>query len=110
MEGNPQLLVVQVSAPSSEAEGLARHLVEARLIACASLVPSVRSIYHWQGQVEAAEETLLILKTTEAAFPALEAELRRRHSYQVPEILGWTVTHASAPYADWVKTEVRLPA
>lgn len=110
MEGKAQVLLVQVSAPPSEAEGLARHLLETRLVACASLVPGVRSVYRWEGKVEQADETLLLLKTTEEAFPALEAEVRRRHSYQVPEVLSFRATHASAPYAEWVRTEVRLPA
>lgn len=110
MQGKAEVLVVQVSAPKEEAPVLARRLVESHLAACVSLVPGVRSFYRWNGAVEESEETLLLIKSTEAAFPALEAELRRHHSYQVPEILGWPAAHASPAYAEWVRTEVRLPS
>ena len=66
---------------------LGHTLVEERLAACATLIPAVRSIYRWQGKVETATETLLLLKTGVEQLPALEARLRALHSYQTPEFL-----------------------
>ncbi len=110
MEAKVEVLLVHVSAPPSEAPELARHLVESRLAACVSLVPGVRSVYRWQGAIEDAGETLLVIKTTVQAYPALEEAIRARHSYQVPEILGLRASEASLPYAAWVQEEVRLGA
>ena len=73
--------------PPTEATHLARTLVEERLAACATLIPAVQSIYHWEGAIESATETLLLLKTGPEQLPALEARLHQLHSYQTPEFL-----------------------
>jgi periplasmic divalent cation tolerance protein len=102
-----EALVVLCTAPTAEvAAGLARALVEARLAACGNVVPGLRSIYRWQGQVEDQPEALLILKTTRQRFPALRDELLRRHPYQVPEVLALPVEAASAAYLGWLAGSV----
>ena len=96
-------LVVLVTAPSPEvAAGLARALVEARLAACGSVVPGLRSIYRWEGKVQDEAEVLLILKTTRGRFEALRDEVLRRHPYQVPEVLALPVEAGSAAYLAWI--------
>ncbi len=95
------------AADADEANRLARSLVEEGLAACATLVPSVRSIYRWQGVVEEATEVLLILKTGAAQIPALEARLRALHSYQTPEFLVLPVESGSADYLAWLANGLR---
>ena len=84
---------------------LAAALVEQRLAACAQCWP-MRSTYRWQGAVESADEFMLMAKTTMAMLPEVEALVRSRHSYEVPEIIAAPVSWASADYARWVRESV----
>jgi periplasmic divalent cation tolerance protein len=76
--------------------------VEERLAACATWIPGAQSIYHWQGQVESATESILMLKTSPDQIAALEARLHQLHSYQTPEFLVLDVESASHPYLEWL--------
>lgn len=100
--------VVLTTAPDpGAAASLARALVEERLAACANVLPGVRSVYWWEGEIEDAEEVLVVLKTT---GDRLEAMLRRAavlHPYDVPELLALPVDAGHPPYLDWVRRETR---
>lgn len=95
-------IVLTTAADHEEAARLARILVEERLAACATLIPSVESIYRWQGDVESAREIMLLFKTTADYVPALEARLHELHSYQKPEFLVLRVESGSHAYLDWL--------
>lgn len=103
-----RLVLITVADPTGAAQ-LAHTLVGERLAACATLVPSVRSIYRWQGAIEDATETLLLLKTTAEHVPALQARLLALHSYETPEFLVLPVESGSAPYLDWLADSLRIP-
>ncbi|MER5882367.1 divalent-cation tolerance protein CutA [Streptomyces sp. NPDC001941] len=102
----PAVLTVLTTVDSAEsAEALARGAVEARLAACAQVSGPVTSVYHWQGAVETAREWQVLLKTTEAVYPALEAHLKAAHDYDTPEIIATPVVRGSAAYLEWVAAE-----
>jgi periplasmic divalent cation tolerance protein len=103
----PVRIVLTTVANPEEAARLARTLVEERLAACATLIPGAQSIYRWQGKVESATETLLLIKTGTAQLAALEARLHELHSYQTPEFLVLAVDAASQPYLDWLQESLR---
>jgi periplasmic divalent cation tolerance protein len=105
----PIRLVLTTTGSHEEATRLARTLVEERLAACATLIPSVQSIYQWQGRVESSTETLLLLKTGPEQLAALEARIHELHSYQTPEFLVLGVEAASDPYLDWLQSSLRQP-
>ena len=95
--------VVLCTCPDeASAAGIARAIVESRLAACANLVPGLTSIYRWQDRVETSGESLLIIKTTEAAYPSLEKRIRELHPYEVPEILALDVAAGLPAYLEWV--------
>lgn len=100
-----EFCVVYVTAPPSEARGLAHALLQRRLCACCNLLDAT-SIYRWDGKVEEAQEVLLIIKTTRAMLPALETAVVELHSYEVPEVVVLPVTAGHAPYLNWLKGEV----
>jgi len=85
---------------------LADIVVVARLAACVQILPEVESVYHWQGNIERAPEILLLAKTTQANFAALEVAVRSLHSYETPEIIALPITAASAPYLEWLTANV----
>ncbi len=87
-----------------EANRLAAALIERRLAACVNLLAPARSIYRWRGAIETATEIPMLIKTTAAAYPALEAALRELHPYELPEILA--LPAGGLPeYLAWVAAE-----
>ncbi len=104
-------LVVLVTASSAdEAARLARALVDERLAACVNIIPGLRSIYRWQGQVEDAAEVLLIIKTGHHLLAALTDRVRVLHSYTVPEVIALPISGGAAPYLEWLAGEIRAQA
>ena len=95
--------VVLCTCPDeATAERLARLLVEERLAACVNLLHPARSIYRWQDNVEIATETLMVIKTTATAWPALERRLAGAHPYEVPEIITLQVADGLPAYLEWI--------
>ncbi len=107
-EMNPAVRVVLTTAANAEEAGrLARVLVEERLAACVTQVAGVESVYRWKGQVEAATETLLLIKTGAEQVAALEKRLGELHSYETPEFLVLDVEAGSHAYLDWLRGSLR---
>ncbi len=98
--------VAITSAPVEEAESLARALLESRLIACVNLLGPARSLYWWQGAIESAEESVLLMKTSATAVEALREKLSALHSYDVPEFLVFAADSGLPAYLSWVLGEV----
>jgi periplasmic divalent cation tolerance protein len=105
----PARIVLTTVANAEEAAELGRTLVEEQLAACATLIPSVQSIYRWKGEIESETETLLLLKTGPDQLAALEARLHELHSYQTPEFLVLPVESGSNSYLDWLQANLRRP-
>ena len=102
--------VVLITAPDDQvATGLARSLVEARLAACVNIVPAIRSIYRWQGEVCDDAETLLIVKTTADRLDALTTHVQSHHPYDVPEVIALPIDHGSSSYLSWLSEQVADP-
>jgi len=100
-------IVLTTAAEPEEAARMGRTLVEERLAACATLIPAAQSIYRWQGKIETARETLLLLKTEADRLGALEARLKEIHSYDTPEFLVLAVESGSHPYLEWLQSCLR---
>ena len=98
---------VHLTAPdAATATRLAHLLVEERLAACVQVVPAVTSVYHWEGAVETADEHLLLVKTTAAAFDAIRDRIRSEHPYDTPEVLAVPVVDIDARYAAWAAASI----
>jgi periplasmic divalent cation tolerance protein len=78
------ILVLTTLPERFAAEALARELLEARLAACIHVGATLRSLYHWRGEIETAEETQLVIKTRDALYPPLEAAILARHPRSLP--------------------------
>jgi periplasmic divalent cation tolerance protein len=90
---------------SASAFNLAREVVHLRLAACANVLAPVGSVYRWQGAVEEAREHPVLIKTTRERYAELEAAIRQRHPYDVPEIVAWPIERGLPAYLDWVAAE-----
>ena len=98
------MLVVITTSPSiEEAESLAESLVREKLAACVQILPRMRSFYFWQGEVQTENEWLLLMKTIDEKYEALEVFIRNNHTYSVPEIVALNAERVFDGYSDWVK-------
>jgi len=100
------VVVVMVTTPSQdEAIKIADQLVKSHLAACASTIPTIRSIYWWEGKIVNDQEALLLIKTTSDKFTSLQETIQKMHSYKVPEIIALPVIKGFPPYLEWVHRE-----
>jgi periplasmic divalent cation tolerance protein len=105
-KGNYRVVLV-TCASLMQAKLIARTVVEMRLAACVNILSSpVESYYRWKNRVEKARELLLIIKTSAKKLAALEAEVKRLHSYDVPEFLVLPVETGSKDYLKWLGESV----
>ena len=85
---------------------LAHQLLGLGVAACVTTVPSVQSVYKWEGAIQTDREQQLVIKTTRGQVDGLWAALRDRHPYQVPEFVVIPVVGGNAQYLEWVRTSV----
>ena len=103
-----KVLVVLCNCPDdATAETLAAGLVEERLAACVNILPPIRSIYRWTGEIQRGREVLMIMKTCDDRYEELASWLQRRHPYEVPEILALEVSAGAGDYVNWVLNETK---
>jgi periplasmic divalent cation tolerance protein len=98
------VVVTTTVASDEQADRLADAIIAQRLAACVQIVP-VRSVYHWQGRVERANECLLLAKTAADRADALVAAIRARHPYALPEILVQPLSGGLPEYLEWIARE-----
>jgi periplasmic divalent cation tolerance protein len=97
------IVVVLVTAKNRrQGKSIARHLLEKNLAACVNITGAVESMYWWEGKIVDGGEVLLVIKTRKALFRQLEAAVREKHSYTVPEIIALPITDGYAPYLKWI--------
>lgn len=101
-----KIVVLSTASSTEEAEKIARGLVNQRLAACVSVVPGIRSFYHWQGKIEDSAELLLVIKSSRAHFEALRLSLEKLHSYEVPEVIAMPVVDGAPNYLQWMDGEL----
>ena len=97
-------LVIVTAYGVEEAERIARKVVEKRLAGCVNIIPKIRSIYRWQGNVEEDREAMLLIKTDAKHLPKLKKRIKKMHSYDVPEILVFDIDDGDEDYLKWLKS------
>ncbi len=95
--------LVFCTCPDRESAGqLATALVEQHLAACVNILPGIHSVYRWQGEMESANELLLLIKTHSGVYRALERLIVQLHPYELPEIIAVPVENGLPAYLDWI--------
>jgi periplasmic divalent cation tolerance protein len=84
------------------AEKIAHTLVGNQLVACVNILPKLTSVYTWKGKVESAEEYLLIIKSSERAYSAIETTVQGLHPYELPEIIALSIAQGLPEYINWI--------
>lgn len=104
------IVVLVTAASAEEAATIGQTVVDEKLAACSNLVASITSTYWWQGKVERAGESLLILKTREDLLESLTRRVRELHSYTVPEVIALPIIGGNPDYLRWIDDSVRAPS
>jgi len=105
-----KVLLVLTNLPDLDsAQRVADALIESRAAACVNIMSECSSVYRWQGIIETATEIPLLIKTTRAAYPRLEATIRAHHPYELPEIIAVSVDAGFSGYLQWVAHETQIP-
>ena len=101
-------IFILTNLPDSEAAfNLARDLVQLRLAACVNVLAPATSFYRWEGALERATEHPVLIKSIAQRYPAIEAAIRERHPYSLPEIVSWPAQGGLPAYLQWIEDESR---
>ncbi|MBU1121987.1 MAG: divalent-cation tolerance protein CutA [Candidatus Omnitrophica bacterium] len=100
-------IVVFVTIPTKDSEKLIEKLLNERVCACVNIINNVKSYFWWQGKIDQAQESLLMIKTTDKAFSSLKKLIKSNHPYQVPEIIAFNIDQGNKDYLDWISQEVK---
>ena len=95
-------MVISTAGSMKEARSIAKTMVEKRLAACVNVLPGVVSHFMWEGKMNRAKEVMMFMKTSGRQVPKLCREIRRIHSYSVPEILYFRINGGDREYLQWV--------
>jgi periplasmic divalent cation tolerance protein len=98
------MLALVNCASRDEARKIGRHLLEKRLAACVNVLP-VESSYWWKGKIENAKEWMLVAKSVRKNFGRIKAEVKKMHSYDVPEV-AMVDARADKDYLRWLESIV----
>jgi periplasmic divalent cation tolerance protein len=101
-------LVFSTCPDQASAEKLAHQLVTEKLAACVNILPNLTSIYQWQGNIETANEYLLMIKTKVDQYQAIENWIKANHPYELPEIIAVSIEHGLPEYLQWINTCVSI--
>lgn len=106
------MILVYVTCDSEEeAKNIGKHLMQKRLCACVNIFPEMKPMFFWppnSGNIDESKEVVLLLKTTEDKWSAIESEIYKLHSYDTPCIFSIPVTHVGQKYYDWLVGELNM--
>ena len=106
MENHEYIIIFITCNDDEEAQNIAELLLKQRLAACVSIVPNINSSFWWEGKIDTAEESLLIVKTSAKKLTEIIHSVKTVHSNTVPEIIAFPITGGNQDYLDWIDNEV----
>jgi periplasmic divalent cation tolerance protein len=107
MNETGKIVIFITTSSEPEAHKIADLLLTKRKAACVNIVPRVESSFWWQGKLDSAQESLLIIKTKASMLPGIVDLVKAAHSYEVPEIIAWPIIGGNEDYLKWIDDEVR---
>lgn len=97
-----KLLILTTAPDDPTSQQIATALVEPGLAVCVNILPGIRSIYRWKGEMVAGEEQLLLIKAEASAYAAIEKQIESLHPYELPEIIAFSIDAGLPAYLDWI--------
>ena len=87
------------------ANAIATKLLAKRLTSCVQIFGPVDSTYRRKGKIEHSKEWLCLIKARANDYWLIETNIKKMHSYDVPEILGLPVLDGNTDYLEWIRKE-----
>ena len=82
------VVILITASTGEEAQQIADKLLTQRKAACVNIIPKVHSLFWWKGELDSAEETLLIVKSRASLVDEIVSLVKEVHSYEVPEVIA----------------------
>ncbi len=99
------ILIYITCKDKKEAVKISKHLLKKKLIACSNMFP-IKSMYWWNKKIVNDKEFVILAKTANKNYKAIEKEVKKLHSYEIPCILKID-SNANIEYDKWVKKEIK---
>ncbi len=100
-------MIYITTSGEEESKLIAKTLLEERTVACANIIPSMKSFYWWEGEIEEDTESILILKTRSDKLDTLIKRVKDLHSYELPCILEISIQDGSEDYLKWLEDSLQ---
>ena len=107
MKNTNKIVILVTTSSEPEAHKIADLLLSRRKAACVNIVPKVESSFWWQGKLDSAKESLLIIKTEASLLSEIVDLVKASHSYEVPEIIALPIIGGNVDYLKWIGDEAR---
>ncbi|UCH51864.1 MAG: divalent-cation tolerance protein CutA [Chloroflexota bacterium] len=107
MKDTGKVVIFITTTSEGEARKIAEHLLTRRKAACVNIVPRVESSFWWQGKLDSAQESLLVIKTRASLLQEVIDLVKEVHSYSVPEIIALPIIGGNQDYLKWIDTETK---
>jgi len=101
------IVIFITASDKKEAQNIARRLLKDKLVACVNIIDKIESFFWWQGKIDKAKETLLIVKSKASQFNRIVKLVKSMHSYEVPEIIALPVVSGEKRYLRWLDASIR---
>ncbi|AEI99923.1 CutA1 divalent ion tolerance protein [Nitrosomonas sp. Is79A3] len=103
-------ILVMTNFPDKKgAVALAEALIAQHLAACVNVLSPCTSIYHWQGNVESADEIPVLIKTLQQHYDQVEQLIKMMHPYELPEVIMVPILNGLPAYLQWIANETQPP-
>ena len=99
-----EIIILSTTDTPELARQIATALVESGEAACVNIIPSIRSIYRWEGKVQDESECLLSIKSKSENFESVRARIRQLHTYQIPEVIAIPIIAGDPDYLAWLRS------
>ena len=103
---NKYIMITTACSSKENAELISETLLNKHLISCAQ-ISTIESAYHWQGNIEHNTEYLLQMKTVKNNYQEIEEQIKKLHTYEVPEIAAYDIILGEKNFLNWITEETK---
>lgn len=108
MKKEDYIMITITVVSEAEGEKIGRALIDNKLAACVNIIPGIRSLYRWKGEFCDEREFLLLVKSKKYLFEEIMHVVKSLHSYEVPEIIAFSIMDGLPEYLKWVDDTIKV--